>query len=229
MVDSVTGVNFDGMLFAAEATKPQSQRRGGAVLTGREEIIQEAHGSAGLDNEVEFQWQSTADGGDGQPPPRKRQMAFALRRLFRLRNEQSFRTLSEFGELFQGEQVDLKRKGEKNFMNDVSAAEVAKQGQKQVIRKTLMKLQLRIGEQSISNAFTIWKENSVLQKRVQRVKEINETIKQQAAMQHEIQQELQNELADAEAELVTQKKEFERNKTWLNTKLKRIELQSKSK
>ena len=40
-----------------------------------------------------------------------------------------------------------------------------------------MKLQLRIGEQSISNAFTIWKENSVLQKRVQRVKEINETIK----------------------------------------------------
>ena len=92
-----------------------------------------------------------------------------------------------------------------------------------------MQLQLRIGEQSISNAFTIWKENSVLQKRVQRVKEINETIKQQASMQQEIQQELQNELADAEAELASQKKEFERNKTWLNTKLKRIEIKSKSK
>ena len=48
-------------------------------------------------------------------------------------------------------------------------------------------------------------------------------------MQQEIQQELQNELADAEAELASQKKEFERNKTWLNTKLKRIEIKSKSK
>ena len=134
MVDSVTGVNLDGMLFASEATKPQSQRKGGAVLTGREEIINNAHAAAGLADDVEFQWQSTADGGDGQPPPRKRQIAFALRRLFRLRNEQSFRTLCEYGELFQGEQVDLKRKGEKNFISDVSAAEVEKQGQKQVIR-----------------------------------------------------------------------------------------------
>ena len=42
--------------------------------------------------------------------------------------------MCEYGELFQGEQVDLKRKGEKNFISDVSAAEVEKQGQKQVIR-----------------------------------------------------------------------------------------------
>ena len=88
-----------------------------------------------------------------------------------------FRTLSEYGELFQGEQVDLQRKGEKNFMADVSAAEVAKRSQKQLVRKVLMQMQLRIGEQSISNAFTIWKENSILQQRVQRVKEINDTIK----------------------------------------------------
>ena len=100
--------DFDSgeVLFAPVAAKPRSQARnrtrklGEAVLTARTEIDETAI-------EHEFDWQQAA--ADGKAPLRKRMLCYTLRRLMRLRMEQSFRRIEETRELFLLEWCELRK------------------------------------------------------------------------------------------------------------------------
>ena len=78
-------------------------------------------------------------------------------------------------------------------------------------------------------AFAIWKEGAVLQKRVQRARELTEQMQNQTSMQKEIREQLMNEHTDLTAELNAQTKEYKRNTQWLDNRIKRISLKSNCK
>ena len=121
-------------------------------------------------DDEEFEWQST--GQDKKPPAPKRMLCFTLRRLFRVRTNAAFENLQEKAELFQGAWCDLDLKGQDAFMTDITAVDLKKEDQKQMVRKVLLQMQFRYGQESLKNAFCVWKENTVLQQRVQRIKDI---------------------------------------------------------
>ena len=90
-----------GMMFAPTATK-QTPRRFNArdpnsartfeTVQVKQEVQEES------DSDVEgYAWQRA---GDGKPTTRKKQLCFSLRRLFRLRLDQSFRSIEETRLLF---------------------------------------------------------------------------------------------------------------------------------
>jgi hypothetical protein len=54
-------------------------------------------------------------------------LCYSLRRLFRLRNEQSFRSIEEASEMFAGAWCDYVSQGPEKFMAEVSAKDLSKQ------------------------------------------------------------------------------------------------------
>ena len=75
------------VIFAAKAyRRPVSNSTGVRLETQNLELAEEELKK----NDTEFDWQGESD---GMPPSRKRMLCFSLRRLFRLRKDQSFRAI----------------------------------------------------------------------------------------------------------------------------------------
>ena len=75
----------------------------------------------------------------------------------------------------------------------------------------LLSLQIRLGTQSISDAFTHWKECTVWLNRVQHLRDLSKEVENQVASETHTQGELQGRLGALEGELKRQMKEMERN------------------
>ena len=88
--------------FAPSATRPTSYRANARDMNNSQKI-RTAQAEAELltegheENLTEFAWQGE---GDGEPPSRKKMLCFKLRRIFRLRVEQSYRSIEETRDIF---------------------------------------------------------------------------------------------------------------------------------
>ena len=89
-----------------------------------------------------------------------------------------------------------------------------------------MVLTLTYGEQSRQNAFTIWKENTVLKSYVQKQKALVARYKEETETEHSITRQLEEEIAQVEFDTKMNEKEFKREQVWYETKLKKVTLDS---
>ena len=84
------------------------------------------------------------------------------------------------------EWLQLKQKGEESFMSEMNEEQLARQHRSQRLRKVLNVLTLSYGEQSRQNAFTIWKENTVLKGYVQKQRDLVARYKEEAETEKRI-------------------------------------------
>ena len=123
---------------------------------------------------------------DQKLPARKKMLAYTLRKLARKQRHSSFLRIKEFSHMVGKEWLQLKQKGEESFMSEMNEEQLARQHRSQRLRKVLNVLTLSYGEQSRQNAFTIWKENTVLKGYVQKQRDLVARYKEEAETEKRI-------------------------------------------